>query len=204
MAPAGRSVYSIRRVEQLVAIRSPLAQEMIAAMERLGPCCVNELAAEVGRAAESLYYHIHKLLGAGLVVEGEMRRVGKRMERVYGLVADRIRVDPQVRSGPFLDALGTVFSAALRSSERDLSQALEWEKQQKGGFRDDSGLRKWIVHLRQDSLEELRAKLDDLDTFLKASNDSENGEAFSVLTAFSRVLRPADGESLPARRTGQR
>ncbi|MFH2001713.1 MAG: helix-turn-helix domain-containing protein, partial [Planctomycetota bacterium] len=64
---AGTYRHIIKETEQRTALRTPLRFQIISTIEQLEACSVNEIAPHVGMAPESLYYHIKKLVKAGLV-----------------------------------------------------------------------------------------------------------------------------------------
>jgi DNA-binding transcriptional ArsR family regulator len=55
------------------------------------PRSIPELAASLGSPADRLYYHVHRLVEAGLVEETGTRASGRHTERVFARVAKRIR-----------------------------------------------------------------------------------------------------------------
>ncbi|MCK4410184.1 MAG: helix-turn-helix transcriptional regulator, partial [Candidatus Eisenbacteria sp.] len=77
----------IRSARQVRALRTPLRQEIVQALTKLGACTVRELADELGHEPAALYYHVHALEEAGIAVETDKRRGGGRPEGIYELVA---------------------------------------------------------------------------------------------------------------------
>lgn len=67
---------------------APARIEIVEAMRMLAPCSIAEIASVLDRPADTLYRHVEKLVGAGLVVTAGVRRSGRRFEQVYDLVAD--------------------------------------------------------------------------------------------------------------------
>jgi len=107
------------------AMRTPLRQELLAALERLGTASVKEIAVETGRAPASLYYHVYELARAGLIREAGRRPAGRRPESVYELTAARIVIDRRERSAAFIEAVADLKRATLRTAERELLAALK-------------------------------------------------------------------------------
>ncbi len=60
----------IRDAAVLRALRTPLRQEILSALDRPGGASVRELATTLGRKPASLYYHVHDLVRVGLVEGG--------------------------------------------------------------------------------------------------------------------------------------
>ena len=67
MAQTGKGV---RNAAAIRLLASPVRQEIVDTLEALGgEASVAELAAEVGRAADGLYYHLRLLVRGGLIDE---------------------------------------------------------------------------------------------------------------------------------------
>jgi len=192
MAKGPKKTHVIRTPDQLKALRTPIRKQIIGFMSYLKSCSVNELAPYVGLAPESIYYHVNNLVQAGLVKERHKRLSGKRMESVYELVAPQILVDKNNCSEDFLEALKNVYSAALRSVERGLNRALDYEKTLKGSQRKTTELRHLIVRLNPKSKAQVRRMLKDLDGFLLENNDPDAKNAYSITTIFNLMAPPSD------------
>ena len=81
--------YRIRRTEQIEALASPVRQEIVDALQVSGACPIAEVAAQLGRAPDSLYYHVRHLERVGLVVRRGVRRNGQRDEALFGVPGAR-------------------------------------------------------------------------------------------------------------------
>lgn len=67
---------------------APARTEIVEAMRMAAPCAIADIAEILDRPADTLYRHMDKLVRAGLVVEVGRRRRGRRLERLFDLVAD--------------------------------------------------------------------------------------------------------------------
>ena len=137
-------------------------------------------------AAQSLYYHVDKLVGAGLVQEHSRRLSGKRMETLYEPVAASVTVAAGARSRTFLEALGKVYRSALKAAERGLQGALDHERRRKRGPRE-AQLRQRCVRLDNESAAAVRRKLAELDQLLEHAHDPGARRDYLVTTVFSPV-----------------
>jgi DNA-binding transcriptional ArsR family regulator len=110
---------------QLAALASPLRMELIGALRAHGGASIREIAAELDRPADGLYHHVRKLVKAGIVVERGQRKVGRRMEAVYALSAERFagRLDPT--SAPSKRTAIGAGTAAIRLAAREFKAAVE-------------------------------------------------------------------------------
>lgn len=109
----------------LRALISPVRQEVVDAVVAAGPCTIAEVGRLLGRAPDSLYFHVKRLVGAGLLVEGEARRRGRHVASVYDVpgrpVLIRIGGDsPEA----FRRTVNGVVQGAIRLGSRDFSRAI--------------------------------------------------------------------------------
>ena len=109
--------------EQREAVTESMVRlEIMEALPDLVPCSVSELAKDLGRTPQSLYYHVEILTKAGLINQVGSRRAGKRDEAVYDLPAKWVRFvnnnDPNCR-----DTLFKLAHTILRLAEKNYQQA---------------------------------------------------------------------------------
>ena len=84
--------YIIRNRKQLATLKAAARQELLDVLSSMGTVSVAELAAALGKPADSLYYHMRILQKAGLVLEDGMREEAGRNERLYRTVASDLRL----------------------------------------------------------------------------------------------------------------
>lgn len=109
----------------MAALASSARQEIIDVL-LVGPCSAAELAARLGRAADSLYHHLRTLRRVGLVVEHSMRRTSRRTEVVYAAVglARRIKIEHRLDSKAFLRNWERGVATILRIGGNDFRRAV--------------------------------------------------------------------------------
>lgn len=160
---------------QKAALTSPLRLEILEHLLVTQKASVAEIAARMGRPADSLYYHIKKLVAAGLLVRAGERRSGKRTEATYELAAEHLEVaaDPDDASHT-MKALRSVMRLVERESESALVS---------GRFRD-SGRERDLFIVRQ------RARLS------RSALAEVNRHLNALAKIFAREFRnpPAPGE----------
>lgn len=115
------------RIEDPGIIRllgSPLRQDIVDYVDAVGPSTVLEIGEGIGRAADSLYYHLRLLLDAGVLVrtDGPDAR-GMVVDVAARPVELRYRPDDPEAARALLDVVGGM----LRSAERHFGTALEGE-----------------------------------------------------------------------------
>lgn len=125
-APSSRRRPSVpvHDARQIDALGTPARQEIVDGLHGLGPCSIAELAASLGRAPDSLYYHVRKLERVGLVVRAGTRRTGIRDEVLYD-TPGRLYLDHEPSGARERAALLRLVRSAVRLAERELRAALE-------------------------------------------------------------------------------
>lgn len=118
-------MYHIEKEKQLVALKSPVRQEIIDAVSADGPGTIAQIGAMLGRPADALYYHIRRLESVGLLVETGRRRAGKRFEAIYDLPARDMRVRYDLGNRKLMERLIDAVSGMLRLSDRDFRGGTE-------------------------------------------------------------------------------
>jgi predicted transcriptional regulator len=106
---------------QIKALQSPMRQEIIDALTALGPSSIQAIGEHLGRAADSLYFHVKKLVKVKLVQCLEKRKNGRHEWAIYavpGRVA-RIVYQPKVAK-----SIKKVVAGAMRLSLREFQQSI--------------------------------------------------------------------------------
>ena len=93
-------------------------------------------------------------------------------------------MDKKIRSLPFLNALGHLYRSAIRSADRDLARALEFEQSKESGARKSMDVRRMTVRLNRKSADRVREMLQELETFLCENEDPDAADAYNLTTVF--------------------
>ncbi len=113
-APRKRSTRSaVENAAEIEVLASPTRIELVDTVEALGSASVAELAEQLGRPADGLYYHLRQLAAAGLLVEeatAEGKRYSAHIPHGEGL---RLRYRSGC-DGESAKAVGNVASSVLR------------------------------------------------------------------------------------------
>ncbi len=169
--------YVVRRADQRAALTSPLRLEILEHFLVAGPAAVDEVAARMGRAPDSLYYHVRMLVKVGLLRPRGSRKSGKRDKKLYAVVAPRIELP--CRSGSATETTMKAMALAFRMAEREMRASLE-----SGRFEEQGRYRDFYAGRVRSDLS--RAALAEVNRHLKAIED-----------IFSRAFRtaPVNGTS---------
>jgi len=184
----------IEDADEIALLASPTRIEIVDTLEALGDAAsVAELAAAVGRPADSLYYHLRQLAEGGLIEEvaaPDGRRYRSRTRK-----GDRLRLRYRPGATANADAVGRVAASVLRVAGRDFARALAdpdtvvegprrelWAARGKG----------WVDAAELAEINRLLARL--MELVQKPATERPRGR----LVALSWVLAPV--EAKPARR----
>ncbi len=118
------ATYRIQDTRQIECLASPARQEVVDALTALGPCSIAELADDLGRAPDSLYYHVRALTRAGLVVARGTRGAGAREEALFDVPGSQMVIDKEPQTPRERKTLLKLITAFLRIAERDFAAAL--------------------------------------------------------------------------------
>jgi DNA-binding transcriptional ArsR family regulator len=122
--PGGR----IERPAAIALLASPLRQELVDTLQALGgEASVAELAVQLGRPADGLYYHLRLLTRGGLLAERRGRSRAGRGERRYRIAVapgGRLRLVYRPADRANRAAVARVAGGMLRIAGRDFRAAL--------------------------------------------------------------------------------
>ena len=128
--PEQESFYVIQQRKQLVALKAAARQELLDVLSSMGTVSIAELAAAIGKPADSLYYHVGILQKVGLVLAAGVREVAGRNERMYRAVASDLRLAYTAGPKGNAEAITPIVDSMLRLTSRDF----------KAGFADEATL----------------------------------------------------------------
>jgi DNA-binding transcriptional ArsR family regulator len=191
-AGSAAKVVPIDRPVQLRALASPLRQELLDVLEAAGPCAIAELGERLGRAPDSLYFHVRRLQKVGLVVEVERRLEGRHAFVVYDVAARPMRIDRRKAKARDMHA---VVAGILRLAARDFRRGLSGSGTVvEGAARNHAGarVRGWLDERQLARANEILEELGDL---LRAGRPGPGCQP----VALAWVLAP-----VPARRVASR
>ena len=115
--------YVIRSKRQMRALAASTRQEIVDVLPRMGTVSVAELAATLGRAADSLYYHLHILKRVGLVLGAGYRTVNGRREALFRAVAPEMSLCYELGKQGNGSEVNAIIVSMLRLGIRDFSNS---------------------------------------------------------------------------------
>ena len=113
----------IRTPRQLAVLAAAARQEIVDVLADMGKVSISEIAATLGRPADSLYFHVRALKQAGLVKPAGERFQGRRKEALYRTVAPDLWLHYEPKNAANRQAVTAIVSSMLRLSVRDFRRA---------------------------------------------------------------------------------
>jgi len=124
MASSAHKPYLIKQLDQIRALIAPARQEIIDALEVVGPATVAAIGAVLGRAPDSLYHHIRLLLKVGLIEVVETRVQERTREAVYDLSGPSMAIVYDLKDRRVRDSLEALSRSMTRIAHRDFARAI--------------------------------------------------------------------------------
>src|SRR4051794_13931016 len=123
MAQKSKSRGPIENPKEIELLASPTRIEIVDTLESLGgEASVAELAAQLGRPADGLYYHLRQLAEGGLLIE-EATASGRRY-RTRTPAGERLRLRYKPGKTANAKAVAAVAASVLRVAGRDFKRAI--------------------------------------------------------------------------------
>jgi DNA-binding transcriptional ArsR family regulator len=188
----------------IAALASPVRQEILDTIEALdGMATIAELAAQLGRPADGLYYHVAVLARAGLLVAAPERRSrAGRSERRFRVPVVRgraLRLVYRPRDARNTSAVRDVVGGMLRIARRDFDRALAHAAAAGAVTVDGPRRTLWAARgtgwVSDDELTQINALLTRIAALLRQPRDGDRQRLISLC----HVLAPMTAR--PVRRT---
>lgn len=119
------SYFHVHRADQMRVLASAARQEIVDNVQMLGECTAAELAHELGRPADGLYYHLRVLVEAGLLVSTNHGSSG-RGEARYAIPESHrsMRLNYDTSDPEQAAAVKAAVATLLRVANKDFAAAL--------------------------------------------------------------------------------
>ncbi len=181
----------IRDPEQIAVLASGIRQNIVDYAEALGPCSVADLARALGRAADSLYYHVRILLRAELLVERGTRGEGREAEALVDVAARPLAIRYDDENDNNLDAVRDLSAAMLRLAQRDFSRGLAAPDVRLHGPRRQVWTGRHVGRLTRDELAAVNAHVEAIGRIFLSSYQRRDGH-LQTFTFSSAPVAPND------------
>lgn len=191
---ARKTKVRIRSAEQLRVLGSPATLEVFESLQSGGAATARQLAPRINRKANTLHYHLRKLVRLGLVEAVGSRRSGARTETIYDVTADSFEGPTAPRDPILREATNDVVASLLRLATRDYARASEnSESLVQSGKHANIATHRCKGWLPKRVLAEVNAHLDAVRDIFKEHREPGRGE----LCALTLVLTPLSQDAHP-------
>ncbi|MFT7679185.1 MAG: DNA-binding Lrp family transcriptional regulator [Planctomycetota bacterium] len=173
----------------------PARLEIYECLQVVGPSSIADLASRLARPADSLYYHIKKLVAIGVIeAVGEDQSDSEgpgRKGMIYALPAAKLKIDLDQRSARSRKAWSGGAAAVLRLALRDFDAALEASVVTTKGPRRNLYMQRTKVRLNTAQLKEVNTRLEELHDLLAgyAKNTKNTKGNLHAITSVVSPLR---------------
>lgn len=120
---AQKNNYVIRGKRQMRALAAATRQEIVDVLPRMGTVSVAELAAALGRPADSLYFHLRILQRVGLVRRAGSRPAARRQEALFRAVGPEMSLAYRPGKKGNVKEVNAIIASMLRLGIRDFRKA---------------------------------------------------------------------------------
>ncbi len=189
--------YIIDSLQQIKAICSPIRQEIMDAVIAKGTCSITDIAVELGRPADGLYYHIRALIKENLLEDAGENQDNPRQETLYTLPqkASLIKVNYNHSDAEKIQAIKKMVKSMLKINLQDFENGLKNEHAVFEGELRNIWAGRVKNRLNQNQIKKVNILLNELMNVFKQSTDQSSEELYTM----QWVLAPI--ESRPKRRS---
>jgi hypothetical protein len=162
----------------------PARLEVYENLQIAGPSSIANLALRLGRPADSLYYHVKKLLAIGVIEErsekGRERNGPGPKGAVYSVVARFLDVELNPKSRLSREVWAECGASVLRVGMRDFTKALESGDVRPEGARRNLVLQRVKARLNASQLKEVNGHLEALQELLCRHAENTKGDLHAI------------------------
>ena len=178
--------YFIDDPKQLKELTSPVRQVILNALAASPqPLTMRELADDINRPADGLYYHVRSLVRSGLVLEQTAHTEQGRTIAAYQAAGRRFRIKYNFAMRHFKKLMKSIVAAAGRLAHRDFERALELEDVRAHSADRNLHMARLEGWLTRKQLEAVNRKIEEINEIVTTSVPSPRAERCSLFIALS-------------------
>ena len=169
--------YQISDLDQVKALAHPLRLRIIETLAASEPMTTKQVAESLGEKPTRLYHHVDLLEKAGLIRLTHTRQNRGTTEKYYEAIARQFRADADLfsdeKSGDQDNALRPMIHTVFDSTTSELLRLVDTNQPEK--LLEDEGLLSYAeIHLTQQQIDEVQAKLKGVLEYLQSLEDPES------------------------------
>ena len=192
----------IESLQQIKAVCSPIRQEIMDTVIVKGKCSITEIADDLGRPADGLYYHMKALIKEQLLIAVGENKNNPRQETLYSLTKEGslIEVKYNQTDAQKVQAINKMVKSMLKISMKDFENGLTHT----GAVFEGESRNLWAARIKsrlnQKQIKKANYHLQELLSIFKGTKNSKDKNDYSSknLYALQWVLAPVKAQ--PKRR----
>ena len=186
--PIRPSIFKIHKPEQLILLVSQVRQEILDSVRARGNCSAAEIADDLGLPHDTVYYHLHKLERAGLLINKGKRAAKRRHEEIFNIPGNELKVEYDLSNPKSVKLLLKMISSLLRVAQKDfVTGANSTRASVKGRYRNLWGAR-MTAWLNKKDIAEIGRLLEKIEKKFRQSRRSQG----KSLHAISWIIAPLE------------
>ncbi len=172
------------KTKKQVFLSSTVRRDILQLLSDRGPSSVADLASDMGRPADALYYHVRLLLNTSLITKHDTRRSSRRDEIVYALFGE----SESRNQGKIQSKSPQETASLLSTSGKEYERGFGLSGVVTRGEKINLLAKRRTAWLNDAEISILKMHLSALDEILKKGKKQENTQLF----AFTFVLAPLE------------
>jgi DNA-binding transcriptional ArsR family regulator len=179
--------YVVESKRQMRALAASTRQEIVDVLPRMGTVSVAELAAALGRPADSLYYHLRILKRVGLVRSAGSHRSNGRREALYRAVAPEMSLRYELGQKGNNREVNAIIASMLRLGIRDFSTSFKNADASVWGPRRELWALRTTGWLSQQQIEEVNQHMEKLMQIM--ATPARDGRLYAITVLLTPLAR---------------
>ncbi len=179
--------YLITELRQMRALESPIRAEIVDTFAASGPCSVADVAHQLGRTPQSLYFHVKQLLQVKLLKEDGEQSAGRTRETLYSTPARELVLGSPGKSRAKMDSVVKIMLGNLKLTERDVERAFRAPASRFSGEQRDVNAGRLKGWLTDAECREANRLLDRLGKLMKGGQPSKGRRLFALNVAMTPI-----------------
>ena len=185
-------IYKVKEPKRLRLLVSQLRQEILDIVRARRDCSAAEIAYDLAVPHDTIYYHLRKLVRAGLLVQRGKRAAIRRHEAYYSIPGDELQIEYDLSSSQSVKMLVKTISSLLLAARKDFKKGAYSRKASvKGKYRNLWGAR-MTAWLSKEDVAEIQHLLVQIEQKFRRSRRGRG----KSLHAISWIIAPLENEKI--------
>lgn len=186
--------FVVSQPAQLRELSSPVKQVILDSLAAANePRTMRELADDINRAADSLYYHMRSLVKSGLVIDGGTRLENGKQVAVYAAAGKRFRIKYDFGIPRFKQIMRSIFTATIRLAKRNFERGLDLDNVRLNSQNRNLYMTRMEAWLSKRQLAEVNRRIEEINDIMVDNCQPSSGERCSVFICIAPLAEKNRG-----------